>query len=99
MKKLRLNLDDLEVEGFATTPLKKTPPQQPGKGKKGRGTVVGYAPSDTQAGPECTFPWCTETCIQHCASVSVTCSVECSGTGCTCSCFQPCGGSEEIICV
>ncbi len=81
MKKLKLNLDDLKVESFETTP------EQP----KPKGTVVGNAeptelqPCDYSENPtDClcvTYAaTCPNTCYNTCASTCSTCGSTCEQT-------------------
>ncbi|HEX6371936.1 MAG TPA: hypothetical protein VF006_23635 [Longimicrobium sp.] len=74
MKKLRLNPDDLAVDGFHTT-----------KPERGGGTVQGeqgtYYTLCTCAAPTCAFT-CPQTCAQTCDDYS--CAESCGGT-----CWNP----------
>ncbi len=86
MKKLELNLDDLKVESFETTPA---------DSRRGRGTVFGYSEFTEFAscGPDCTpgdYGGQTydggETCDASCADG--TCQLTCAFT-----CMPTCGVS------
>ncbi len=87
MKKIKLSLEDLEVESFTTTP------EDPGKK---RGTVVGFATAFTcntnGCHPECTGdPTVPYTCPYTCDDMSCnpTCGVSCGGS-CPDTCEPPC---------
>src|SRR5262245_61761073 len=67
MKKLRLNLDDLKVESFATTP----------EANGQRGTVFGQTVYETDCGTTCSVP------ATECEGPNCTLGVECTGVGCT----------------
>jgi hypothetical protein len=80
MNKLKLNLENLAVESFDTTPA--------ALGKDG-GTVFGQ---QCTCYTQCTCPGCP-TCD---ASCNGTCNASCNGTcGATCdaSCYGTCGGT------
>ena len=64
MKKLKLNLDDIRVESFATSPTEER-----------RGTVFGQDPTHTE--PECfaTDPYCNDT--SRCYTDGGTCYHTC----------------------
>ncbi len=85
MNKLRLNLDDLAVESFATTP------DRPAEG----GTVFGQ---QCTCYTQCTCPGCP-TCDASCnGTCGGTCDASCNGTcGGTCdaSCFGTCDWTCE----
>lgn len=86
MKKVKLNLDDLRVESFATTP----------PASSGRGTVFGQAtePQTCGAGATC-YQTCTEvgvTCVNPCTGN--TCGASCGGT-----CFEDtCDTCPQVTC-
>lgn len=78
MKKLKLDLDDLRIDSFDTTPA---------FGERQRGTVVGAAPETyygcNSEGETCdTCRTCNDTCWY-------TCGVSCGGTCNTC--YTNCG--------
>jgi hypothetical protein len=80
MRKIRLDLDRLAVETFAT---------EPGLAADGRGTVEAH---DTEAGGETCAATCPATCAATCGYYS--CSPEnsaciCNPDGPTWSCHQP----------
>ena len=86
MKKLRLHIEDLRVDGFATTPAAAS-----------KGTVVGeqgtYYTLCTCAGPTCGAT-CAYTCddptCPACPTCPDTCAQTCDGYSCG---FESCGGS------
>ena len=100
MKKLKLNLDDLKVESFATTP----------DASSSRGTVFGQDPT---VYPEDTcYLYCTDvgsTCVQQCGTggsengtcaPAETCVSTCEPQA-TCpspTCGVSCGGGELTNC-
>ena len=70
MKKLKLNLDDLRVESFATTPDATAPP----------GTVFGQDTEDTICNTQCGTCTCGNTCGNTCANSCGQCTG--GGEGC-----------------
>jgi hypothetical protein len=84
--KLKLQLDDLRIESFVTTP-----------GEKQKGTVFGeqctcYTNCTCPGCPTCDAS-CNGTCGGTCdASCNGTCDASCNGT-CYYSCDGTCGGS------
>ena len=83
MKKIKLNLDDLKVESFHTTP-------ETGEGREG--TVFGLAGGDTIPAPtgQC-LTW-GDTCEIGCTNevtCLITCGVTCDDYTCN-SCPDPC---------
>ncbi len=94
MKKLKLSLDDLEVESFETTPeIADT-----------KGTVVGYgggtAWGETCVASECGS--CGGTCFETCGNTcGGTCGRSCGGScvnTCLGTCLCPPGPSGEDTC-
>ena len=92
MNKLRLDLEDLSVESFSTTP----------EAGKEEGTVFGQ---QCTCYTNCTCPGCP-TCDASCngtcaASCNGTCDASCNGTcGATCaaSCYGSCDYSCDYTC-
>ncbi len=90
MKKLKLDLDDLKVESFETTPA---------DSRRGGGTLFGYtaAPSDCntcELAGGLTNQTCGNTCAHTC--FGITCGNTCAGNTCddnTCA-----GNTCHIIC-
>ncbi len=87
MKKIHLNLEDLEVESFATTP------EDPAGSK---GTVFGHVLTmqTIDCDPQCTDggTTCADTCGASCGGTCdtcVTCAGSCQSCGATCN---SCGG-------
>ena len=83
MKKLRLHLEDLSIDSFATTYVKRE-----------KGTVYGEQCTCPTA---CTCPGCP-TCDASCggASCAATCAASCYGTcdaSCNGTCDYTCGGN------
>ena len=84
MRKLRLQLDDLLIESFDTTPV-----------QKAKGTVFG---EQCTCPTQCTCPGCP-TCAASCngtcdASCNGTCAASCNGT-CGCGTWEVgCGGGD-----
>ena len=88
MKKLRLQLEDLRIDSFTTTPMEKE-----------RGTVFGEQCTCYTA---CTCPGCPS-CDASCGGTCASCAASCNGTcdGCTgtvadteeCS-WDSCGGGR-----
>jgi hypothetical protein len=84
MKKFKLQLDDLLIDSFSTTPA-----------RKGKGTVYGEQCTCPTA---CTCPGCP-TCDASCngscggASCINTCAASCYGT-----CDASCGGTCDYTC-
>ncbi|HEX8318933.1 hypothetical protein [Longimicrobium sp.] len=77
MKKLRLQLEDLRIDSFSTTPVEKE-----------KGTVFGEQCTCNTA---CSCPGCP-TCDASCnGTCAATCDASCNGT-CDYSC-NTCGGS------
>lgn len=98
MNKLKLNLEDLAVETFATTP----------EAQQGSGTVFGQ--NHCTCHTQCTCPGCP-TCDASCnGTCGATCDVSCNGTcyatcagGNTCAdtCYYSCNGycnSYDLSC-
>ncbi len=80
MRKLRLQLDDLRIDSFDTTPV-----------EKAKGTVFG---EQCTCYTQCTCPGCPTcdgTCPNTCddASCVATCHASCNGT-CDASCWPTC---------
>jgi hypothetical protein len=74
MKKLKLNLDDLQVESFETTPASATQ----------RGTVHGYRPYTDTCGTPCTaHPQCTAECGGQ-GDTDYVCTNDCGTDSCDC---------------
>ena len=72
MIKLRLTLDDLHIDSFSTTPV-----------KRANGTVYGEQCTCPTA---CTCPGCP-TCDASCNGTCATCDASCNGTcGDSCDC-------------
>lgn len=70
-QKLRLRLDDLEVDSFDTTPR---------KGRAGEGTVYGFVTSLTACNT-CIVTDCSCATVCTCqATCSYTCGASCGGT-------------------
>lgn len=86
--KMKLDLDELNVESFDTTPA---------EGQKGTGTVQGYYLGTIQIISclfACTDPTCN-TCDASCGGTCDTCDASCGGTCETCdgpTCGSTCGG-------
>ena len=81
MQKVRLTLDELAVQSFATT----------GGVARGRGTVNGRDSTDPVACPTYDNAW--DTCWDSCNAA--TCGISCGGT-CDCY-SGACGGSESFL--
>lgn len=84
MKKLKLDLDNLRVDSFDTTPA---------EGNGGRGTVFGHAES-FQYG--CTDGASCDSCAGSCGTCEASCCGTCNTcyTNCgTCPCDYSCNGS------
>ena len=87
MNKLKLKLEDLQIDSFSTTPV-----------KKGKGTVYGEQCTCPTA---CTCPGCP-TCDASCngtcgASCGGTCDASCNGScgdSCECTWDPSCGGQS-----
>ena len=83
MHKLKLRLEDLRIDSFATTPV-----------EKAKGTVFG---EQCTCYTNCTCPGCP-TCNASCngtcdASCNGTCDASCNGTCGGASCDLSCGGT------
>ena len=91
-KKLTLDLDDLRVDSFDTTPAATA---------DARGTVFGnvdtiqYGCSDGASCNSCEGSCNSCTCYSACGSCCATCDVSCGGTcqSCCATCDASCGGT------
>ncbi|MCG8454976.1 MAG: pinensin family lanthipeptide [Holophagales bacterium] len=84
MKKLKLDLDDLKVESFETTPE---------TGEEAKGTVYGYITQDLTICDGCNDPTNQNTCASTCGSTcGNTCGSTC-GTTCASTCGNTCGAT------
>ena len=91
MNKLRLHLEDLQIDSFQTTPAEKP-----------KGTVFG---EQCTCYTQCTCPGCP-TCDASCngtcdASCNGTCDASCNGTcgvSCNYSCDYTCGDTCGVSC-
>jgi hypothetical protein len=88
MNKLKLNLEDLAVESFSTTP----------EAQKENGTVFGQ---QCTCFTQCTCPGCP-TCDATCnGTCAATCNASCNGTcggTCAASCNGTCDGWTCVNC-
>jgi hypothetical protein len=76
MKKFRLELDDLRIDSFSTTPA-----------QKAKGTVFG---EQCTCYTQCTCPGCP-TCDASCeGSCGASCDYSCQATCAPASCFETC---------
>jgi hypothetical protein len=84
MEKVRLSLDDLHVQSFATT----------GAGAAPRGTVRGHdSVTDPVNCPTADPAW--DTCWESCYGSCWSCQGSCDGS---CDCYSgACGGSESFL--
>jgi len=82
MRKFKLELNDLRIDSFATTPVARE-----------KGTVFGEQCTCYTA---CTCPGCP-TCDASCNGTCASCGASCGGT-CVATCDYSCAGSCDASC-
>jgi hypothetical protein len=84
MHKLRLQLEDLVIDSFSTTPV-----------RRAKGTVYGEQCTCPTA---CTCPGCP-TCDASCnGTCDASCNGTCGGASCGATCDASCGGTCDYSC-
>jgi hypothetical protein len=84
MHKLKLRLEDLRIDSFTTTQVRKE-----------KGTVYG---EQCTCHTQCTCPGCP-TCYASCnGSCDASCNGTCGGASCGYSCDYSCGGTCDATC-